>query len=167
MLYLIDANVIIKAKDNYYEVHRVPEFWEWLVHHGEAGNVKVPLEIWDEVNSGPDNDDPFYKWRRDRSIKEALVLEEDIDVALMQHVLASGYGADLTDDELEYIGKDPFLVAYALNGQQRCAVTEEQSRPSAQRKKRKIPDVCNDLGITPLDTFALIRKLNFSTSWKS
>lgn len=30
MLYLLDANVLIAAKNSYYAFDRVPEFWEWL-----------------------------------------------------------------------------------------------------------------------------------------
>jgi hypothetical protein len=41
MLYLIDANSIIDAKDKYYVIGRVPEYWDWLLHHGNAGHLKV------------------------------------------------------------------------------------------------------------------------------
>lgn len=166
MLYLIDANVIITAKDYYYEVDRVPEFWEWLVHHGEAGNIKIPIENWEEVSEGPDKDHPFYKWRKDKASKDALVIDEDVDAGLMQRIMDEGYGENLTDDELATIAKDPFLVAYSLNGEERCVVTTEVSAPSKQRQNRKLPDVCRTFGVTPYNTFDLVRLLNFSTSWK-
>jgi len=37
MLYLLDANVLIDANRDYYPIARIPEFWEWLVYHGEEG----------------------------------------------------------------------------------------------------------------------------------
>ena len=30
VLYLLDANVLIDANRDYYPIHRVPEFWDWL-----------------------------------------------------------------------------------------------------------------------------------------
>ena len=167
MLYLIDANVIITAKDSYYGVDQVPEFWSWLVHQGQQGIIKIPAENWDEVNPGSDKEDPFYGWRQDRAVREALVLNEDPDRGLVQHVFDTGYGTDLNDAELATIGRDPFLVAYALSGKDRMVVTTEVSRPSAQRHKRKVPDVCRDFGVDCWNTFQLTRTLKFTTGWNS
>jgi Domain of unknown function (DUF4411) len=30
MLYLLDANVLITARNRYYPIDTVPEFWSWL-----------------------------------------------------------------------------------------------------------------------------------------
>lgn len=45
------------------------------------------------------------------------------------------------------IGRDPFLIAYASVSADRVVVTKEVSKPSKQGANRKIPDVCNDLGV--------------------
>ena len=49
MLYLLDANVLIDANRDYYSMTRVPEFWEWLVHRGTEDDVKIPLEVYEEI----------------------------------------------------------------------------------------------------------------------
>ena len=49
MLYLIDASMLITANNSYYPVDTVPEFWEWLLHQAQSGNVKMPLEIYELV----------------------------------------------------------------------------------------------------------------------
>jgi hypothetical protein len=90
MLYLLDANVIITAKDSYYAIDQIPEFWEWLVHQGEAGNTKKPPEILDEVRPGTDKDDTFYQWRKDKATVEALLLVEEVDQALVQRGARGG-----------------------------------------------------------------------------
>ena len=54
MLYVLDANVLITARDQYYGFNMIPEFWEWLLHHAEAGTVKLPWEVIEEVSSGSD-----------------------------------------------------------------------------------------------------------------
>ncbi len=169
MLHLIDANVIITAKDSYYAINQVPEFWDWLVHHGSGGTIKIPAENWDEVSPGPNNGgNPFHSWRQDRANRDALVLDEEITPDTLQDVLDRGYGPNLTDAELDTIGRNPFLVAYALADRtNRLVVTTEVSRPSAQRQNRKLPDVCRDFGITCWNTFQLTRALNFSTTWRS
>ena len=30
-LYLLDANVLIRAHEDYYPVDRIPPFWTWLI----------------------------------------------------------------------------------------------------------------------------------------
>ncbi len=166
MLYLIDANSIIDAKDLYYVIDRVPEFWEWLLHKGEGGVLKIPAENFDEISPGNDKKDPFYIWRKEATTANALVLGEDADMDILQRVLDIGYGKNLTDDELITIGKDPFLIAYALMGKDRVVVTSEKSKPKAQRKNRKIPDVCNDLGVRWITPFQLNIELDFKTNWR-
>jgi hypothetical protein len=43
-----------------------------------------------------------------------LLLDESVDATLVQRVVRDGYAPDLADDEIEKIGRDPFLIAYAL-----------------------------------------------------
>lgn len=166
MLYLIDANSIIDAKDLYYVIDRVPEFWDWLIHHGEGGRLKIPAENFEEISPGPDKKTPFYIWRKDPETTKALVLDEEVEILTVQQVLEKGYGKNLTDEELITIGKDPFLIAYALAEKNRVVVTSEKSKPKAQRKNRKIPDVCNDLGVRWITPFQLHIELDFKTQWK-
>ena len=138
-----------------------PEYWAWLVNCGNQGQVKVPQEMYDEINKG--NDD-LKCWLRNN--RDALLLDEDVDAGLVKIVLAS-YASDLNDVEIEAIGADPFLIAYALvDPAQRSVVTTEGSKPSATRANRKIPDVCRDLMIECDTPFDLNRTLNFSTNWR-
>ena len=165
MLYLLDANVLIDANRDYYPINRVPEFWDWLVHMGESGSVKIPLEIYEEIKVGSD---ALGNWIKLHETESALKLEEEVDVLLVSQVIDEGYAFDLTDDEVEKIGRDPFLIAYALSApNDRCVVTTEHSRPSRQRANRHLPDVCREFGIDSYTTFEFVRNLNFSTNWRS
>ncbi len=163
MLYLLDANVLITAKNSYYGFDRVPEFWEWLVHVASHGRVKMPVEIYDEIKDG---NDALAVWVRDQTNKDALLLDEDVDPQIVARVIDSGYATDLTDVEVEKIGRDPFLIAYALADKDRCVVATEVSKPTAIRANRRIPDVCKTLGVKCKDTFAFLKALNFTTSWR-
>ena len=167
MLYLLDANVLITANNSYYPVDQVPEYWEWLRFQGNTGNVKMPVEIMDEVLAGHKENDPLLDWLKDANTISALSLNEEVDPRLVRRVISSGYASNLTDDELEQLGRDPFLIAYALAASDRSVVTTEVSRPTKTRQNRKIPDVCRTFSIPCLDPFALNRSLGFKTGWKT
>ena len=165
MLHLLDANVLITASNTYYPLEQVPEFWSWIVYQATIGNIKLPLEILEEVLDGRKEDDPLLDWVK--SNKSVLLLTETIDATILQVVINKGYAPDLTDDELEEIGRDPFLIAYAMADAERCVVTTEVSKPGKKRQNRKVPDVCNDLGVTCHNPFTTYRNLGFHTKWKA
>jgi hypothetical protein len=126
--------------------------------------MKIPLEIIEEIREGSDN---LAEWMSDHDHLDALSLKEDADVALVQRVINEGYAPDLDDKEIEIVGRDPFLIAAALRDPaDRCVVTTEVSKPNRQRANRHVPDVCASVGVSWIDSFELIRTLNFTTSWK-
>lgn len=166
MLFLLDANVLIDANRDYYAIKSVPEFWEWLVYHGEQGNVKIPIEIYEELTNG---DDDLADWAKRSETKTALLLEEDVEVSLVQRILREGYAPDLNDTEVAQLGRDPFFIAYALNrtsDNQRCIVTTESSKPSKNRANRHIPDVCGSFGIPCCNSYEFFKALGFRTNWR-
>lgn len=168
-LYLLDANVLIRAHADYYPIDKVPEYWEWLVHMGQQGHIKIPAEIYDEIKEGPDDGekDLLYAWLQEDAHRDALVLPDEAQGAIVQKVVDNGYAPDLTDDELEEIGRDPFLVAYALAMNPRPNIaTLEVSKPKRVRKNRKLPDVCDSLGVDWCTPYKMNKELGFSTSWK-
>ncbi len=164
-MYLLDANVLIDANRDYYPLERVPEFWEWLLHQGEAGRIKIPLEIYEEFSGG--NDD-LAAWASEPTRRSTMVLDEEPDADDVRRVIGHGYAEDLTDDEIEKLGRDPFLIAYAYRGrEERIVVTTERSKPKQTRANRHVPDVCSDLGVEWCDTFRLLRDLDFRTGWRA
>jgi len=96
------------------------------------------------------------------------LFDEEADPDLVARVTYGGYTPNPTDDELVTIGRDPFLISYALkDNKNRCVVTTEVSRPKRVGKNRHIPDVCATFDIRCINNFQLIQELNFSTAWKS
>lgn len=161
MLYLLDANVLIRAHEDYYPIDRIPQFWAWLVSSGDSGTIKVPYEIYGEiaVSTGP-----LHDWLTDNAVTKSMLLDQKVDPASLNNVLAQGYAPDLDDSEIEEIGRDPFLIAYALNDvAEITVVTKEVSAPSKQRANRRIPDVCRTFGVRCINDFDLYRQLNFRT----
>ena len=166
MLYLFDANVLITASNSYYPVDQIPEYWAWVRHQGKLGNIKLPLEILEEILAGRKKDDLLLDWIKEKENQEALKLHEASDPALVQKVVCDGYAPDLTDDELEEIGRDPFLIAYCMAAPNRCVVTTEASKPNKKRQNRRIPDVCDYLSVVWCNPFQVNRVLGFHTAWK-
>jgi hypothetical protein len=168
VLYLLDANVLITANSTYYPLDQVPEFWSWLYHQASLDRIKIPREIMDEIKAGGKGDDPLLDWICTKEIETALLLDEDVDDTLVQEVVSIGYAPDLTDVEVDKIGRDPFLIAYArADTANRMVVTVEVSRPKAERANRKVPDVCQAVGVLNCGPFALNKALGFSTGWKA
>ena len=164
MLYLLDANVLIDANRDYYPIVRIPEFWAWLVHVGQTSDVKIPVEMYEEITDLAE----LGAWLKDDETEMALKLDQECDPLLVAQVIELGYANDLTDDELENIGRDPFLVAYALTAKgEICVVTTEVSKPRRQRANRHLPDVCSDLEVPCCNTFEFVRRLDFSTNWQN
>lgn len=156
---LLDANVLIDAKNKYYPIERVPQFWDWLIRNAEYSRIKIPHEILDEIKAGTKKDE-LSEWIKRR--EKTLLLDEEVDNSLINRVMERGYEIKIpTTVDLRKMGRDPFLIAYALAKPDRCVVTLEASSPRKQRANRKIPDVCDQLNIRCIDTFAMLRELDF------
>jgi len=166
MVHLLDANTLIDANRDYYGLDTVPQFWDWLIHMGNQGEVKIPLEIYEELKRGKD---ALTDWVKRQDVEEALLYDQEADPALVGQVLDVGYGPDLSDIQIEKIGRDPFLIAYALADPKNIAiVTTEVSKPSTtEPSNKKVPDVCDSLGVSHLHTFRFTKALGFSTNWNS
>jgi Domain of unknown function (DUF4411) len=171
LIYLLDANTLIDAKRDYYPIDRVPEFWSWLVYQGLQGSIKIPIEVYEEFSDTKDKDgnkDALASWAEEVEVREALLFEEEAEQDLVARITYGGYVANPTDDELEKMGRDPFLLSYALKDlENRCIVTTEVSKPSRQGGNRHVSDVCRDFDIHCINNFLMIKEMNFSTSWNA
>lgn len=159
MLYLLDANVLISAQELHYPLARIPQFWTWLLLTAETGKIKLPVEIFNEIaiSKGALKD-----WLTTPDHAKKLKLMGQVDGTNLQNVISQGYAADLTESEVEQIGQDPFLIAYAIPyGADVTVVTREVSSPKKQRQNRKVPDVCKQFGVRCITDFQLFQELDF------
>lgn len=167
-MHLIDANIFITAHNTYYPTNRIPEFWSWVLSRAEAGFIKMPVEMIEEVQAGTGDaeKDLLFDWLQQEGVVDTLRLDEEVDSDHLQKVLDDGYGKNLTEVDLEKIGRDPFIMAYAMaSPADRHVVSNEISRPNAQGANRKIPDICKQFGLNSCNAFGLIRQLDFKTAW--
>ena len=171
MLHLLDANVLIDANRDYYPADRVPEFWRWLLHECKSGNVKVPNAIYDEVMA-PSRSGKSKKSRTDllidwmRKHRSSIVLNEVAPTQLVQKIVRNEYVVQPTASQLLQLGGDPILISHAYQRRDaRTVVTTERSKSSTIGVNRKVPDVCDSLGVKWIHTYKLIRDLDFRTGW--
>ena len=94
MIYLLDADSLIRANSTYYPLKRFQVFWEWLRHNGAAGLVKIPLEQYEEVVVGKGE---LVDWLKREETKAALLLNEE---ALNSHAKCNA-GIDRSCDGSE------------------------------------------------------------------
>lgn len=159
MLYLLDANMLISAQELHYPLGRIPQFWAWLLSIAEAGTSKLPVEIFNEIAISKGD---LKDWLASPDHARGLKLSGQVDGTILQNLINQGYALDLTDSELEQVGQDPFLVAYAIPyGADVTVVTREVSSPNKQRQNRKVPDVCKHFGVRCITDFQLFQELDF------
>jgi hypothetical protein len=167
-LYVLDADVLITARDQHYGFRIVPEFWEWLLHCAEAGTVKVPWEVLGEVTGGADQrgKDPLLNWASDRANRDKLDLGE-AKLENVAHVLTVGYSPTLTPEQIALKEGDAFVLAHALaDPQNRCVVSNEVSAPGKAPWNRRLPDAAKVLGVRCINTVQFVREAGFCTMWK-
>ena len=63
MTYLLDANVLIQAKNLHYGFDFCPAFWDWLIENNIAKRVFSVEKVGDEINAG---DDELADWALNR-----------------------------------------------------------------------------------------------------
>ncbi len=161
MQYLLDASSVIDANAGFMNVNRVPEFWNWLEYYSDQDKIKIPQLIYNEIARG--HKDELTDWINQDRIRSKVVLDEDFDLDNFHEVLRLGYGKDLTEVEIEALGRDPVLLVHAYKNDDRIIVTAEKSNKDLKRGKTKIPNACKALGIMTCDIIKVIRDLDFST----
>ena len=145
MIYLLDADTLIHAKNGEHPMDQDLGFWQWLVAKAHSGEVRMPLETYDEITSREYGDD-LEKWGLEE--REFLLLDEAYDENLLDRVFDEGYELERNDINLEIVGADPYLISYGLaDPANRTIISEEKSEPNRQGANRKVPDVCARLGV--------------------
>ncbi len=153
MIYLLDSNIFIQAKNLHYGFDFCPAFWDWLKNKNKAGIVFSIEKVEDELESGADE---LSRWAKDLGPKFFLKPDDKILSALGQvsdWVSSQKYEATAVNTFLQVA--DYYLVAHALAHS--CAVVTHEI-PTDSVKKIKIPNVCIGLKIKVMSPYEMLRK---------
>lgn len=155
MTYLLDANVFIQAKNQYYGFDIVPAFWSWLITANSAGAVYSIEKVAEELAGFGDE---LSDWAKDRVEDGSFFLAPNDAVLQGLKVVAKWAQSQTFSDAAinEFLGAaDYYLVAHALvEGD--VVVTQEVHEPGITRRV-KIPNACIGLGVQWMNTYSMLR----------
>lgn len=152
MAYLLDANVFIQAKNQYYGFDYCPAFWDWLERKNTGGLVFSVERVGDELQGHADR---LAEWAREQGTSFFLPTDPsllDAFVVINTWLRSRSYRPAAITEFLQE--PDYTLVAHAL-AHGHTLVTHEVT--SGTQRRVKIPDVCVGVGVKLTNTFGMLR----------
>ena len=159
MAYLIDTNVFINAKNEYYAFEFCPAFWEWLKHCNEKYTIFSIEKVWEEIEAGNDElvqwteqcDDNFFLKLTPKIFKNYDSVRKWAERNFKTNQVRTFLGA-----------ADAYLIAYAM-GTEHTIVTLEKH--GSKKKKITIPQACKQWKIECISPFEMLKRKNQSLFW--
>ena len=169
MAYLIDTNIFIEAKNEYYAFDIAPSFWPALLNAFQKGQAVTIDAVADEIqakednlaewfaknvkNSQPSSDKPFI-----------LSAKSDENVVSCYSTIASNviqnsqYSEDNKRKFLDAKKADPWIIAAARTWGYTLVTNEKLAGTGT--KKVKIPNICQQMNVTYTNLYAMMRDLH-------
>ena len=158
-MYVVDANVFMQAANSYYAFDIVPKFWTWLEERlGQELFTVEPVK--DDILKQSDDLSDWLK-----AVDGAgWVLPVDDEATQLQMPVITKHCVDFGYRPAGIVkflaGADPWVIACARE-KGWTVVTQEIAQPET-RKRVKIPDVCDNLGVSNILVFDMLRRLKFT-----
>jgi hypothetical protein len=153
MVWLLDTNVLVNAKRDYYGFEFCPGFWEWLDVAWAAGQVASVEAVYDEL---VDYGDQLSDWARGhRAFLRAPGPAEVSAMATENGWSAASAAYTLAAKQEFAAAADSVLLAYALAGGH-TVVTHEL--PSNATKRIPIPNAAAALGVSHASPWRMLRE---------
>lgn len=157
-VYLLDADVFIRAKNDHYDMSFCPGFWDWLLVMRQANKIYSIEAIYNnlcQTSADEAEEDELSLWVR--GVGKTLFLPHDEEMA-ERFSTVSNWAANQSYTQSAISGlfdcSDYQLIAYAL-AHGHTLVTHEVARNS--KSKIKIPDACAGLNVKCISPFQMIR----------
>lgn len=157
--YCLDSNVLIQAWQKYYSPKYCPSYWEVLNELGEEDIIFIPSMVYDEIVR---TDDELSEWLKSSKIKSKPITAD------VTEILKSIYAADpnhkhLVDSKKGRSLADPWVIAHAIK-EGSIVVTKEEKVTALNSTKIKIPNVCDNLGVTWINDYKMVENLGLKFS---
>ena len=158
MMYLIDANILIQAKNFHYDMAFCPAFWDFVDQEASTDSIASIQFVYDELADG---DDLLAEWVKERKGDISFLALDDAETQekyreIVNYVVSNGFGQAHIDRFLA--GADPWLIAKAsVLGAK--LVTHEVLAVGPIIRKVKIPNICNAFGVSYINPFDMIRNI--------
>ena len=152
MVYLLDANVFIQAKNLHYGFDFCPAFWDWIIDQDTKGRVKSIEKIGDELEAGQDD---LATWAKARGNGFFMKPTQDLLKSMptvSAWVKAQQYQPAAVNTFFQVA--DYYLVAHALA--HKCTVVTHEIASSGIAKV-KIPNVCIGVNVKCMTPYEMLR----------
>lgn len=152
MVYLLDANVFIQAKNLHYGFDFCPAFWDCIIEQDAKGRVKSIEKIGDELDAGQDD---LATWAKARG--DGFFMKPDQDLLKSMSTVSTWIkGQDYQPAAVNTFFQvaDYYLVAHALA--HTCTVVTHEI-VSKSVAKVKIPNVCIGMNVKCMTPYEMLR----------
>lgn len=153
-MHLVDANILIDAKNRYYAFDIAPGFWTWLEKAHRSGLLISIDAVRDELVAGQDELADWARTHRDFFLPVDQWTAQNL-APLSAWAARQNYSTaaqrEFADDQADFL-----LVAHAA-GHGDTVATHEQPSPDS-RTRVKIPDACEAMGVEYIDIFSVLRR---------
>ncbi len=166
MIYLLDANVFIEAKNRYYRFSICPGFWDWLESDG-PGKLLSIRPVREELLAGKDDLKDFIETIPLARFADITEPETQSHFAEIVAWIDQQHYTDAA--KVKFLsGADPWLVAHAisLNEVDDCTVVTHEQSDLLSKRRIFIPDMCNRFDIKYCDTFDYLEYYNVAFKYK-
>ena len=155
--FCLDTNALIEPWNKYYSMELCPDYWELLDSLAKEGTIFCTEEVERELSR---TDDDLTDWVKIRSYLFKAI-NEDVQIKLRE--LLEKYPR-LVDTIKDRSMADPWVIAHAM-AEDAIVVTKE-ILTLGSKKRIRIPDVCEALGIPWMDDhgFAQTIGIRFSVN---
>ncbi|MGY8903886.1 MAG: DUF4411 family protein [Burkholderiales bacterium] len=143
--YCIDTSTIIDAGERYYPIDVFPAFWDRLDALIQAGRLRAPQTLIDELEA---KDDAWREWVYSRRDAMIWPIDDAIQTAMAQ--VMPIYAAMVTN--LNSIKGDPFFIAASIAKNATLITSEKPIKGNI-----KIPRICEQLGVAWSPLLTVVR----------
>lgn len=153
MAYLLDADTLIRAKNDYYGFDICPGFWEWLKFANGQGKIFMPDAVRTELLKGKDN---LSEWIKALP-SSFFVTPSEATTPHFETVSAWAQAQDFTPAAKSdfYNKADYFLVAQAR--ELGYTVVTNETHDAIAKKRIKIPTACIGVDASWTNAFSMLR----------
>lgn len=166
-LLLLDSDVFIAAKNQYYAFDICPGFWKSLVFYGSTGKIRSIDKVRSELLAGRSTEN-LAQWVLTELPADFFLDTSDRDIisAYTEIMLWVQRNSQYHDNAKAKFATeaDGWLIASAV-ARGAVVVTNEQPRPES-KSRILLPDVCDQFEIIYKDTFFMLKHLKVQFDWK-
>jgi len=159
MIYLLDANTLIEAKNRHYGMDFCPAFWDFIEKEATNTTLASIDMVYDELKEYGDD---LSQWAKDRKDLIYNISSANLDIQKKFMDVADfvnnhlGYSQSEKDRFLS--GADPWLIASA--SVMECIIVTHEVIVPPNSKKVKIPNIAQNFEVSWVSPFEMIRKLD-------